>query len=731
MAAMAALEERFESVFQMLVPINGLSPQRQQQLLAQAVALEFGPREFVFREGDRDNYAFFLLEGRLELLAQGQLVKKLEGGLGDGVHPLAQLQPRQLSARAKTRVTVLRADRGLMDKLLAIDGAADTQQVKVSEINAADDGDWMTRMLQSELFSRVPAANIQRIFTKLESISVKANDVVVEQDAPGDFYYIIQQGRCEVTRQTAKGKAPIKLAELGPGDSFGEEALVSDSERNANVRMLSDGELMRLVKDDFVELIKTPLLSAVDLKEGQRRVREEGAQWVDVRFPEENANGAIEGSINQSLNTLRMHAERLNKDKTYIVYCDSGSRSSVAAFLLSERGFDVHCLRGGLLEYGILSAVEQRFSDDLSNSEASDGELTIEPNSSDDLPITVAALVPASHQTEIEQDPSSTLHLTDADDVVDAEVKAQALKAELAKANIKLEEARQYKEQAELAREQVATAASQTLKTERQRLAEEAHKAEQQLKEAQALKKELATAKGEAKKQAAELEKKRVADLEEANRQAEEARQLKKELVKAKRSAAEQAKSLKEKEKAELAEANAQLEEARRLKQEAETAKRRMDEEVAARLKEEQDRLADDAQRAKAVLDDAQRIKEEITRQKEIAEADAEQRRLDQEAQFETMRLEAERRMREEEKKLAESYAWQAEELARLQKMKDEAEGELKLERERLKTESSDAKTRLREAQRIQHEVEQTRIESSKEAEERQLRQVELEKKIA
>lgn len=47
---------------------------------------------------------------------------------------------------------------------------------------------------------------------------------------------------------------------------------MSDSQRNANVRMLSDGELMRLVKDDFVELIKTPLLSAVDLKEGQRRV---------------------------------------------------------------------------------------------------------------------------------------------------------------------------------------------------------------------------------------------------------------------------------------------------------------------------------------------------------------------------------------------------------------------------------------------------------------------------
>ena len=730
MAAMPALEQKFQSVFQMLVPINGLSPERQQQLLGQAHTLEFGPREFVFRERDRDNYAFFLLEGRLELLAQDQLVKKLEGAVGDAVYPLAQLQPRQLSARAKTRVTVLRADRALMDKLLAIDGAGEIQPVKVSEIDADEDSDWMTRMLQSELFSRVPAANIQRIFTQLESFEVKAGDVVVQQDAPGDFYYIIQHGRCEVTRKTAGGKVPIKLAELGPGDTFGEEALVSDSERNANVKMLTDGELMRLGKEDFVELIKTPLLSALNLKEGKRRVADEGAQWIDVRFPEEHAHCAIVGSINQSLNTLRMHSERLNKDKTYIVYCDNGSRSSVAAFLLSERGFDVHCLHGGLLEYGILSAADQRFADDLNNPTSSDGELTIEADVTADLPVRVAALVPASHRSEIEQDPASKLRVTQADEVVESEVKAQALKAELAKANIKLEEARRYKEQAELARQQLEIEASQTLKTERQRLAEEANKAKQQLEEAHALKQELAKAKQDAKNQAAALEKQRIADLEQANRQAEEARQLKKELIKAKRAALEQAKNLKLKEKTELADANAQLEEARRLKEEAEAATRRIDAEVAERLKLEQERLEEDARRAKAVLDDAQRIKEEISQQKEIAEAEAEKRRLEQEAQFEAMRDDAQRRMAEEEKKLAESYAWQAEELARLQKMKDEAELELNIERDRVKTEASEAKVRLREAQRIQHEVEQTRIASSKEAEERQLRQVELERKL-
>jgi CRP-like cAMP-binding protein len=69
MAAMGALEEQFENVFQTLVPINGLSTRQQEQLLAQAEVLNFGTRKFVFREGDRDDFSYFLLRGSLELLS--------------------------------------------------------------------------------------------------------------------------------------------------------------------------------------------------------------------------------------------------------------------------------------------------------------------------------------------------------------------------------------------------------------------------------------------------------------------------------------------------------------------------------------------------------------------------------------------------------------------------------------------------------------------------------------
>lgn len=814
MSAMAAIDAKFEPALQTLVPINGLSAQRQQQLLAQAEVLTFSPREFVFREGDSDNYSFYVLDGQLELLAQGQLVKKVAGGTDDAAHPLARLQPRQLTARAKTSTSVLRIDRTLLDKLLAIDGSDNVQQVTVKEFEEVDDdgADWMTKMLQSELFSRVPAANIQRIFTKLESVEFKAGKTVVSQDEPGDYYYIIQHGRCEVTRTAASGKAPIKLAELVSGDSFGEEALVSDSARNASVRMLTDGELMRLTKEDFIELIRTPLLSEVTLEQGRDLVTSEGAIWVDVRFSEEHASGAIPGSVNQPLNTLRMHADRLKRDNTYIVFCDSGARSAAAAFLMSERGFDVHCLSGGLAEYGILSASEQRFSESFDDGEDS-ADLTIHDN--DDGPITVAALVPASHKTETETPLADEL---DSDDVIAADIKAQALKAELAKANIKLEEAKRLKEQAEQAKLQARQVVSEELALEKQRLATEAAKAKAAFQEAEALKQELAKAKQLAqqaliearKKESSEAEKLRLEleqtkkkaledsqrfkkieaqeaeqlkreleevkrkaledtqrfkaieaetteklrrEIEEAKRQASEeaerlkreeiaaAERLKQELVDAKREAqaeaervrqeaAAEAERLKQKEAEELARANQLIEQARREKDDAEEAKRQMELETQKRIEEEQAKLAAQAEHAQKQIEEAGRLKEELELERKRAEEDAAAKHKAHEEQLEVMRAESERRLKEREAELQSQFEKQAETLAELRDKKLAAEQEIERQRDELRTEASEAKKRLAEAKRIQSEVEHAREESAQEAEIREARQREIEAKL-
>jgi rhodanese-related sulfurtransferase len=143
-------------------------------------------------------------------------------------------------------------------------------------------------------------------------------------------------------------KDGIKLAELGVGDTFGEEALISEAKRNATVTMLTDGVLMRLGKADFRELMTEPLQRWVTPSEAEAMVITKHAAWLDVRLPSEFQNLAVEGAINIPLYFIRLKLSTLDKNKPYIVYCDTGRRSSAAAFILVERGFDAYVLKDGL-----------------------------------------------------------------------------------------------------------------------------------------------------------------------------------------------------------------------------------------------------------------------------------------------------------------------------------------------------------------------------------------------
>ncbi|MDX1433872.1 MAG: cyclic nucleotide-binding domain-containing protein, partial [Gammaproteobacteria bacterium] len=353
---MDELKKKFNDRIRSLVPINGLAVQYQNEIIQQAQILQLKRRQNLFKQGDIDNHCFYLLEGELDLEANGQRVKTVSGGAPDAKVQLAQLQPRQLTATAKGKAVVLRMSRELLDRFLTMDDpGASGGEMEVSEVGADSDGDWMTRLLQSELFARIPPGNIQRVFAVLESVEVKPGEVVIEQDSVGEYYYIIQHGRCEVSRKTESSGRAIKLAELGDGDCFGEEALVSGAKRNATVTMITPGELMRLTKEDFIELIKKPNITTLDYESAKVEVAK-GARWLDTRFPEEHGNDGIEGSVNIPLNSLRVEMKKLDQNATYIVYCDTGARSSAATFLLAQNGFDARHLEGGLYSTPLASA---------------------------------------------------------------------------------------------------------------------------------------------------------------------------------------------------------------------------------------------------------------------------------------------------------------------------------------------------------------------------------------
>ena len=189
-------------------------------------------------------------------------------------------------------------------------------------------------------FKNMPPANIKGLLEKMETIMVEAGDVIVNQGEPGDYYYVLTEGEAMVTRM-------VELATLEPGASFGEEALVSGATRNATVTMKSDGLLMRLSKEDFNALLKDPLLDRVTPDDARARINK-GAVWLDVRHAKEFAHSRLPKSINIPLHEMRIRMEELDKKKHYVCVCSTGRRSSAAAFLLVQNGFQASVLNGGL-----------------------------------------------------------------------------------------------------------------------------------------------------------------------------------------------------------------------------------------------------------------------------------------------------------------------------------------------------------------------------------------------
>jgi CRP-like cAMP-binding protein len=328
-------------------PLDGLKAENLNALARKTQLRELAAGRALFKEGDTEKRTFYLVAGTVELRADDRLIGTVRAGSPEARAALAPGLPRKFTARAATDLEYIMIDSDLLDVLLTWD---QTGQYEVSELNSDGldaTGDWMTTLLQTKAFHRIPPANIQAIFMRMQRINYRAGDVVIKQGTEGDYFYVVVSGKCVVTRETPLNKEGIKLAELGPGDSFGEEALIAEAKRNATVTMSTEGTLMRLGKQDFQTLLNEPLLQWVTQDQAKEIVAK-GGKWLDVRLPSEFQNFRIDGSINIPLYFIRLKLNALDKNTPYIVCCDTGRRSSAAAYILSERGFEAYVLKGGL-----------------------------------------------------------------------------------------------------------------------------------------------------------------------------------------------------------------------------------------------------------------------------------------------------------------------------------------------------------------------------------------------
>ncbi|HET7764363.1 MAG TPA: cyclic nucleotide-binding domain-containing protein [Burkholderiales bacterium] len=334
-------------------PIGSLPDSRLNELAGLCKLETVGKDSESFLVRNISGQAVYLLRGELVLTYPDGTSKILVGGSERSRYPLAHRGEVFTSAKAVTEVELMRIDDDLLDVMATWDqvAAVESSPKKTAKESGAFanwsmmSGMFSVSSLKYGAFSQLPPAHIDELLGRFERVTFKKGDVVIREGAEGDFYFVIETGRCRVERMV--GGVSMLLAELKSGDAFGEEALVSEVKRNATVTMKSDGTLLKLSKKDFVELLREPLLQRISAEDARAKVVD-GAQWIDVRYPSEYQYDKLPGAINIPLSDIRNAFGALDKGKEYVLYCQSERRSAAAAFLMAQRGYRAYVLAGGL-----------------------------------------------------------------------------------------------------------------------------------------------------------------------------------------------------------------------------------------------------------------------------------------------------------------------------------------------------------------------------------------------
>lgn len=335
-------------VLQRLVPFNTLSEAhlRNIQRKGRLVVLDKG--KILFKRGAVDGQLHYLIQGSVDLTDSNFDITPVEAGSERCRHALDAHDPYVVTGVSTAPVRLFVVPKDLVDLVLTWDQAGN---YTVTDLASGSDfeNDWMSSLLGSAMFAAVPPANIQKLFAQFEETLLDAGQVVIRQGEPGDDFYVVKSGRCKVTRKVSR-EGEVKeftLAELGPGDMFGEDALIGDTPRNASITMTAEGALMRLGKPDFQALLQDPVLDYVEYETLRAMLGDPGERVavLDVRLPSEYKQGNVPGSRNLPLQALRQNISKLDPATLYVLTCDGGRRSVLGAYILSQEGIMAHVLK--------------------------------------------------------------------------------------------------------------------------------------------------------------------------------------------------------------------------------------------------------------------------------------------------------------------------------------------------------------------------------------------------
>ncbi|SVC78295.1 uncharacterized protein METZ01_LOCUS331149, partial [marine metagenome] len=208
------------SIIKVLAPFNSMTEQQFDAVMAEGKVTQKARGTLIFKRSIADDYLYWLIEGSINLLDANFNTSVCVAGDQQASDAMDDCSPHRVSAVCNEDSLILAVNRASLNTI-----------VENREENDSNDEtkDWMSALLSTPLFEFIPPKNIQSLFKHFEQVHHQKGDIVIRQNDPGDYFYAIRSGRVKVVLE--KDGANIRIAELGIGDTFGQDALVSDDLR--------------------------------------------------------------------------------------------------------------------------------------------------------------------------------------------------------------------------------------------------------------------------------------------------------------------------------------------------------------------------------------------------------------------------------------------------------------------------------------------------------------------
>lgn len=244
--------------------------------LADAMAPQtFQAGSTIITQNDDGDSFYIIQTGSCDVEIDGKTVASLKAGDFFGEVALLRDEPRTATIKASTKVETLMVTRdtfvklGLNQKLdfpkrWAVAGGGNRVSVKPPTQKSADEVALIKKALKANqnLTSTVELDD-DKIMKMIDVMWAgqypKATKLITQGDLKADYFYVIMKGEFEILKSeegaSSKDRAAAPVGKLGPGDSFGELALMYTAARAATIVAISDATVMEISRPQFKNIL--------------------------------------------------------------------------------------------------------------------------------------------------------------------------------------------------------------------------------------------------------------------------------------------------------------------------------------------------------------------------------------------------------------------------------------------------------------------------------------------